>query len=125
MIRLKRVYEPAEEEDGECFLVERLWPRGVSKEDAHISGWLRALAPSPELRQWFGHDPAKWDEFRARYAAELRAAEKQGLLRELAEKARTSTITFVYAARDSEHNNALALKEFIERHYLTEEGTNG
>lgn len=125
MIRLKRVYEPPEDEDGERFLVERLWPRGVAKEAARISGWLQVLAPSTELRQWFGHDPAKWDEFRERYRAELQTPEKQSVLAELAEKVRTGTITFVYAARDTEHNNAKALKELIEQQYLGREERDG
>ncbi len=114
-ILLKRVYEPPDPSDGERILVERLWPRGVSKESAHLDEWLKNVAPSPELRRWFGHDPERWDEFRRRYEAELQAPEKQTLLTELAEKARHGPVTFVFAARDVEHNAAVVLKDMVER----------
>ncbi len=117
MIRLKRIYEPVEADDGPRFLVERLWPRGVKREDAHLSDWLKDLAPSPALRQWFGHDPARWDEFRARYAAELDDSRHAETLQRLADLARQETVTFVYAARDTEHNSARLLKDFIEHRY--------
>jgi uncharacterized protein YeaO (DUF488 family) len=82
MIKLKRAYEPASPDDGERYLVERLWPRGLKREEAQLTGWLKDVAPSTELRQWFSHDPARWDEFRRRYAAELQAPEAQSALRE-------------------------------------------
>ncbi len=114
-VKLKRIYEPASRDDGERFLVERLWARGVTKEAAHLTGWLKDLAPSPALRQWFGHDPKRWPEFQRRYQAELRAPEKQPLLAELARKAREGPVTFVFAASDTERNSAILLKGFVER----------
>jgi uncharacterized protein YeaO (DUF488 family) len=114
-IAAKRVYEPPSADDGERFLVERLWPRGVTREEAHLDAWLKDLAPSPELRRWFGHDPSRWDEFRRRYEAELESAEAQAPLDELTSKARSGRVTLVYAARDTEHNGALVLKDLIER----------
>jgi uncharacterized protein YeaO (DUF488 family) len=113
MIRLKRAYEPAESRDGTRILVERLWPRGVSKERAAIDVWLKDVAPSPELRKWFGHDPEKWDAFRERYWAELE--ERPDAVEGLRELAKQGPVTFLYAARDERHNSALALKEFIEQ----------
>lgn len=113
MIRLKRVYESPSREDGYRVLVERLWPRGISKDSAGIDLWLKEAGASPELRRWFGHDPQRWEEFRRRYFGELRertAVVK--LLRELVGE--KGTVTFVFAARDREHNNAVALKEFLE-----------
>ena len=112
MIRLKRAYEPPAMEDGERILVERLWPRGVSKERADIERWMKEIAPSTELRRWFAHDPAKWEEFRERYRAEL--AEKPELITELREKAKRGTITLVYAARDEAHNSAVVLQEYLK-----------
>jgi uncharacterized protein YeaO (DUF488 family) len=112
MIKLKRAYEPPSKDDGLRILVERLWPRGVSKQKAKIDLWLKALAPSTELRKWYGHDPSKWPQFRKRYWAELK---QQGdvttLLKYLAEE---RTVTFIYAASDEERNSALALKAFLE-----------
>jgi uncharacterized protein YeaO (DUF488 family) len=115
MVKLKRIYEPASEDDGERFLVERLWPRGVSKEAASLAGWLKDLAPSPALRQWYGHDPARWAEFQKRYAAELRAPEKASLLRLLADTARGGVLTLVFAARDTERNSAAVLQRHVRR----------
>jgi uncharacterized protein YeaO (DUF488 family) len=113
MIKLKRAYEPASKDDGLRILVERLWPRGVSKQKAQIDLWLKDLAPSTELRKWYGHDPAKWPQFRKRYRAELK---NQGdLLTLLKYVAQERVVTFVYAASDVERNSALALKEFLER----------
>jgi uncharacterized protein YeaO (DUF488 family) len=113
MIRLKRVYEPPAGEDGFRILVERLWPRGISKERAGIDLWLKDAGASTELRTWFGHDPEKWEEFRRRYFAEMRG---RGVvletLRHVIREKRT--VTFVYSTRDEEHNNAVALKEFLE-----------
>ncbi len=112
MIRLKRAYEAPAKSDGERILVERLWPRGVTKERAAIDSWMKEVAPSPALRKWYAHDPAKWREFRARYSAELQ--EKRDLIDLLRQKIRNGTVTFVYAARDEQHNSALVLKEFLE-----------
>lgn len=112
-IRLKRAYEPAEPDDGQRFLVERLWPRGVRKEDLPLEAWLKDVAPSSALRTWFAHDPGKWGEFKRRYAAELRANE--AALAPLRAAARRGTVTLVYAARDPEHNSALLLREHLLR----------
>jgi uncharacterized protein YeaO (DUF488 family) len=114
MIKVKRIYEPHSPNDGQRFLVERLWARGVSREDAHLHGWLKDLAPSPALRTWFGHDPARWKEFERRYRAELRAPERRVLLQQLTDAARRGTATLVYAARDTEHNSAVVLKRVLE-----------
>lgn len=113
MIQLKRVYEPPARQDGLRILVERLWPRGIRKTQAAVDLWLKDLAPSTELRQWFGHDPRKWKEFRRRYWAELAA--KGDLLALLKRRAEEGTVTFVYAASEPVHNSAAALKEYLER----------
>ena len=113
MIKLKRAYEPASKDDGLRILVERLWPRGMSKQKARIDLWLKDLAPSTELRQWYGHDPARWPQFRKRYWAELKGqGDVLALLRYVTEE---RTVTFIYAASDEERNSAVALKEFLER----------
>lgn len=112
MIRLKRAYEEPAPKDGLRILVERLWPRGVSKEQAAIDLWLRDLAPSTELRKWFHHAPEKWDEFRQRYWAELK--EKGDLLALLKHRTGEGPVTFVFAARDEQRNSATALKEYLE-----------
>ena len=116
MIHLKRVYEQPSKKDGSRVLVERLWPRGLSKERAAVDLWLKHVAPSPELRKWFGHDPAKWEQFQKRYWKELE--EKEEAVQLLKRKGRQGTVTLVYAARDEEHNGALALKHFLEGHKL-------
>jgi len=116
MIKVKRVYDLPSGDDGERFLVERLWPRGVTREAAHLTAWLKDLAPSPTLRQWFGHDLKRWAEFQKRYEKELQTPEKQALLRQLADKARRGTVTLIFAARDTEHNSAVVLKNLIERY---------
>jgi len=113
MIKLKRVYEPVKRGDGRRVLVERLWPRGLRKDDRRISEWLRDVAPSPELRRWYGHDPAKWAQFRRRYRSELHRPEWRRLLDALADKARRGTVTLVYAARDTERNSAVVLRETL------------
>ncbi len=113
MIKLKRAYEPASRSDGTRFLVERLWPRGVTKAALGVEAWLKDIAPSPALRTWYAHDVAKWPEFRRRYLAELKT--NAAAVRPLVAAARKSTVTFVYAARDEEHNSAAVLKEFVER----------
>jgi uncharacterized protein YeaO (DUF488 family) len=110
-VRMKRAYEPAAGADGYRVLVDRLWPRGVSKEEAHLDEWARELAPSSELRRWFGHDPARFEEFRRRYAAELAAHEEK--LAELRQRASEGTLTLVYGARDTEHNDAVVLAEIL------------
>jgi uncharacterized protein YeaO (DUF488 family) len=112
-LRLKRAYEPPEASDGYRVLIDRLWPRGVSKEEAQLDEWARELAPSSELRRWFGHDPAKFDEFRRRYRLELDAHDEK--LRDLRRRARTGRLTLVYGARDSEHNDAVVLAEMLRR----------
>jgi len=112
MIRIKRVYEPPEPRDGRRFLVDRIWPRGVRKDAAHIEAWLKDVAPSDELRRWFGHDPDRWTEFNRRYRTEL--SETPDALRPLADAARAGDITLVYGARDEQHNQAVVLKEVLE-----------
>jgi uncharacterized protein YeaO (DUF488 family) len=110
-VRLKRAYDAPESGDGRRLLVDRLWPRGVSKSDAALDDWVNEIAPSTELRKWFGHDPARWDEFRQRYATEIHGhAELLGHLRELA---RERPVTLVYSARDEVHNDAVVLRQMI------------
>ena len=113
MIKLKRAYEKPARDDGERILVERLWPRGLTKLEAKIDLWLKDIAPSTELRRWFGHDPDKWDKFRQRYQKELNF--KVDLIKLLKRKAKAGTVTLIYAARDEEHNGALVLKEFLQK----------
>jgi uncharacterized protein YeaO (DUF488 family) len=110
-IRLKRAYEPASPADGYRVLIDRLWPRGLSKRRARLDEWEKTLAPSSELREWFGHDPARFPEFRRRYRRELRAQEPK--LQDLRRQARLRTLTLVYAARDTEHNDAVVLAELL------------
>lgn len=112
MITLKRAYDPATSADGTRYLVERLWPRGVKKTALRVAAWLRDVAPSTALRRWFSHDPEKWDEFRRRYFGELdqKAAAWEPILR----AARRGRVTLVYSAHDTEHNNAVALKDYLE-----------
>lgn len=110
-IRLKRAYDDAEQGDGKRILVDRLWPRGLSKKDAHIDQWMKDIAPSDELRRWFDHDPARWQEFEQRYREELR--EHHDLLAELRHEAEQRTVTFVFSAHDSDHNNAVALRKAL------------
>jgi len=111
-IRLKRVYEPPEKEEGLRLLVERLWPRGLTKEKARIDAWYKDVAPSPELRRWYGHDPEKWEAFRRRYLDELRGNPEA--VSRLRERVKEGPVTFVFAAKDEKHNSALLLKEFLE-----------
>jgi uncharacterized protein YeaO (DUF488 family) len=113
-VRLKRAYDPAEPGDGYRVLVDRLWPRGVSKERARLDEWARELAPSAELRTWFGHDPERFAEFERRYRAELAAHGEK--LDELRRRARAGTLTLVYGARDEEHNDAVVLSELLREH---------
>jgi len=110
-VRLKRVYDPADAADGTRVLVDRIWPRGLKKADARIDRWLKELAPSTELRRWFGHDPDRWPEFRRRYRAEL--AERPETLAELETAVRAGPVTLLFAAKDRERNNAVALRELL------------
>jgi len=116
MIKVRRAYEPAARGDGGRFLVDRLWPRGVAKDALRAHAWLKDVAPSDDLRRWFGHEPVKWDEFRRRYFAELDAQPEawQPVLR----AARRGNVTLLYGAHDVEHNNAVALKEYLEKQTL-------
>jgi uncharacterized protein YeaO (DUF488 family) len=116
-IDLKRVYDPPANSDGRRILVDRIWPRGITKADLQIDVWLKDLAPSTELRKWFGHDPAKWDEFRKRYAGELE--QRSEALEELVDNARAGHVTLVFSAKDTQHNNAVALKEQLERRLIS------
>ena len=110
-IRLKRAYEPPAVTDGTRVLIDRLWPRGLTKKEAAIDRWLREIAPSTELRRWFGHDPGRWQEFQRRYAVEL---EHHGeLMDELVRLARQGTLTLIFGARDEEHNDAVVLRELL------------
>lgn len=113
MIGLKRIYEPANPEDGVRVLVERLWPRGVKKTSAHLDKWAKEVAPSGVLRKWFHHDPGRWDEFRRRYSREL--DENEVRWRPLLAAASKGRLTLVYSSRDREHNNAVALKAYLDR----------
>jgi len=112
-VRLKRAYEPAASSDGYRVLIDRLWPRGVSRERAQLDEWERELPPSTELRQWFGHEPSRFEEFRRRYIAELRSERPR--IGELRRRAREGTLTLVYSARDTEHNDAVVLAEVLRR----------
>ena len=112
-VRLKRAYEPAAASDGYRVLIDRLWPRGVSRERAKLDEWERELPPSAELREWFGHDPSRFEEFRRRYIEELRYERPR--LTELRRRARNGTLTLVYSARDTEHNDAVVLADVLRR----------
>lgn len=118
-IRLKRAYEPAASSDGYRVLIDRLWPRGVSREQAKVDAWDRELSPSTRLRKWFAHDPRRFEEFRRRYIEELR--DRRPRLTELRRLARKGTLTLVYSARDTEHNDAVVLAEVL-RHGLPRAG---
>ena len=115
-VRIKRAYEPPAPADGYRVLIDRLWPRGVARTNARLDEWARELAPSTELRRWFGHDPARFAEFRQRYVEELSAQEEK--LRELRGRARNTTLTLVYGARDTEHNDAVVLAELLRAETL-------
>jgi uncharacterized protein YeaO (DUF488 family) len=112
-IRLKRVYDKPATADGRRLLVDRVWPRGLTKEEGQIDGWLKEVAPSTRLRKWFAHDPARWPEFKRRYTKELR--EQRERVKQLAQEARKRKVTLLFGAKDIEHNNAVALKEHIEK----------
>ena len=113
-VRIKRAYDPPAREDGLRILVDRLWPRGMTKEKAKIDLWLKDIAPSSALRKWFGHDPGKWEEFRKRYVRELDS--KPDLVKQIAEKAEDQPVTLVYGARDVQHNDAAVLLQHLQKH---------
>jgi len=113
-IRLKRIYEPKQDDDGFRILLDRLWPRGVDKKEAGIDLWLKDVAPSPELRRWFGHDPDKWAEFQRRYGEELR--QNESAVAALRQRVRAEKrVTFLYAAKDTEHNHAIVLRDLLQK----------
>ncbi len=112
MVKTKRIYDPPSPEDGRRVLIDRLWPRGVKKEEAKIDEWLRDIAPSTELRKWFAHDPEKWREFKGRYKKELN--NKTELIEALRAEAKKGTLTLLFAAKDTEHVNAVVLKEVLD-----------
>lgn len=117
-IRLKRAYDEPARSDGPRLLVDRVWPRGVTKEKANLTEWLKGLAPSNELRKWFGHDPAKWDSFLEKYRQELTLTDNADLSTLASYVDKHERITLVFAAKDTDHNNAVALKQFIEARQL-------
>ena len=123
MIRIKRAYEAPARDDGTRVLVDRVWPRGVKKEAIRIRQWMKELGPSDELRKFFNHDPVRWDEFRKRYRHELRSSTMRLMLRELAQLAAKETVTLVYGAKDEMHNQAVVLREVLER--MTRTGSDG
>lgn len=110
-LQIKRAYTPAGPEDGERYLVDRLWPRGVKKEALHLTAWLKEVAPSDALRRWFGHDPERWEEFRRRYLDELKS--RQAALQPLRDALKRGPVTLVYSAHDEEHNQAVVLRDFL------------
>lgn len=112
-VRVKRAYEPVSPGDGYRVLIDRLWPRGISRDRAHLDAWEKDLSPRTDLREWFGHDPGRFDEFRRRYIEELRA--RRPLIAELRRHAREGTLTLVHSARDTEHNDAVVLAEVVRR----------
>ena len=112
MIKLKRAYDRASRDDGVRYLVERLWPRGIKKTELELDGWLKEVAPSPGLRKWFGHDPEKWPQFRQRYFAELKTHEES--LEPLLQAARRGSVTLVFSSHDTEHNAAVALRDYLK-----------
>jgi uncharacterized protein YeaO (DUF488 family) len=114
MLKTKRAYQPASPDDGRRFLVERLWPRAISKDALRLDGWLKEAAPSTQLRKWFSHDVRKWPEFKKRYRAELKL--NPDAWRPIFEAARRGTVTLIYAAHDTEHNSALVLADYLDEH---------
>jgi uncharacterized protein YeaO (DUF488 family) len=114
-IAVKRAYEAPSEKDGRRILVDRVWPRGVSKTELQLDGWYRELAPSTQLRKWFGHDPERWPEFQKRYRTELKKAGAREALEELATMARRGRVTLLFGARDEEHNQAIVLRDHIKK----------
>lgn len=112
---VKRAYEPAAGKDGRRILVDRVWPRGLSKDELHLDGWYRELAPSTQLRKWFGHDPERWADFRKRYTSELKRDEVRERLKELAAMGKRGRVTLVYGARDEKHNQAIVLRDYLKQ----------
>lgn len=112
-IQIKRVYEPSQGSDGKRILIDRLWPRGLTKEKANVNLWLKDIAPTTELRKWFGHDPAKWNAFKKRYHEELK--KNNEAVSKLVEMLNKGKVTLVYGAKDEEHNDAVVLKEYLEK----------
>jgi uncharacterized protein YeaO (DUF488 family) len=123
MLKLKRAYEPASREDGTRFLVERLWPRGVKKTELRLDAWLKDIAPSPELRKWYGHDVGKWAEFQKRYRNELK--QHREALNPILQAASRGTVTLIYAAHDTEHNSAVVLRDYLEKQTAGKRATRG
>jgi uncharacterized protein YeaO (DUF488 family) len=116
MVSIQHVYEERGSDDGERYLIDRLWPRGMSKERLVMDAWLKEVAPSTDLRHWFGHDPEKWEEFKSRYRSELDG--NPDAWKPLVEAAKRGKVTLLYAAHDGEHNNAVVLKEYLKEHML-------
>jgi uncharacterized protein YeaO (DUF488 family) len=114
MVKLRRAYEAPLDIEGQRYLIDRLWPRGIKKENLPLEAWLKEIAPSQGLRKWFAHDPEKWEEFRERFRRELREPAKEQILRRLAAEARKGTITLIFASRERKYNNAVVIKELIE-----------
>ncbi len=112
MINIKRIYEPSSQDDGKRILIDRLWPRGLKKEDARIDEWLKEIAPSNELRNWFDHDPNKWEEFKKRFFSELHR--KEDLVERIISAARKGTVTLLFGSKEERFNNAVALKEYVD-----------
>jgi uncharacterized protein YeaO (DUF488 family) len=113
MLKTKRIYDPPSADDGTRVLVDRLWPRGITKDKAAINEWMKEIAPSDELRKWFGHDPDKWQEFRRRYKNELRT--KTELIQKLKSESKRGTVTLLFSSKEQEHNNVAVLKEVLDR----------
>lgn len=111
-VRIKRIYDAPSTDDGYRVLVDRVWPRGLSKKEARLDRWLKEIAPSTELRRWFAHDPSRWSEFRRRYRGELEKS--PALIQEIAEKAQSGPVTLLFSARDQQHNQAVVLREWLE-----------
>ena len=114
-VRIKRIYEPAETQDGKRVLVDRVWPRGISKDQAQLASWMKDIAPSAALRTWFGHVPERFAEFRRKYEEELAGEQAQALLGQLREWSREGQVTLLYAAKDEQHNQAVVLLQQVER----------
>lgn len=114
MFRVKRIYEPKSEDDGKRYLVDRIWPRGMSREKAALDGWLKDVAPSKELRTWFAHDPAKWEQFQKDYRKELSAPQALDVIQRLRKEAEKETVTLLFSAKEPRYNNAVCLKKVLE-----------
>ena len=115
MFKIKRIYDEVFPDDGKRYLVDRVWPRGVSKQKAELDGWLKELAPSSNLRTWFSHDPAKWEEFKEKYHGELKQFSALEIIQKLRLEASQGVVTLIYSAKDIKFNNAICLKEMLEK----------